>query len=169
MNRGFHDEATIVENDVMLMAYAHVGHDCHVAHHAVLVNSMMFGGHVQAGPYAFIGGGAGVHQFIRLGESAMIGGNARVAMDVPPFCMMVERNDLVGLNLVGLKRRGFDRDTIRELKTLYHAIFGAGGNRHERAESLLPQAKSGQARQFLEFVAAPTKRGLCQPRQKGAD
>jgi UDP-N-acetylglucosamine acyltransferase len=99
----------------------------------------------------------------------MIGGNARVSMDVPPFCMMAERNELVGLNLVGLRRRGFERETIRELKKLYQLIFGVEGRTRVLAQAALDDkvAQTPEGIHFLEFLAAKSSKGIIRPRGEG--
>ena len=97
---------TLVGADCFLMTGAHVAHDCVVGDKVVLANNVMLAGHVRIGAFAFVGGGAGFHQFTRVGESAMVGGLARISLDIPPYVMAAERDEVVGLNLVGLKRRG---------------------------------------------------------------
>lgn len=88
------------------MAGVHLGHDSQVGDNVVLANNVLLAGHVHVADRAFIGGGCAIHQFCRVGEGAMIGGLARITVDVPPFSMVAERDELAGLNIVGLKRRG---------------------------------------------------------------
>ena len=97
--------ATVIGEDCFLMANSHVGHDCRVADGVTLANNVMLAGHVEVGAGTFVGGGAGIHQFVRIGGRAMIGGNASISYDVPPFAMAAERNEVRGLNFVGLRRR----------------------------------------------------------------
>lgn len=156
---------TEIGDHAFLMANSHVGHDCRVGAHVILANGVLLAGRVTIGDHAFLGGGAGVHQFIRVGESAMVGGLSRISQDVPPFCLAAERNDLVGINLVGLRRRGFEREAIRDLKHLYHMVFGFAGRPRVLAAAALadgvPQSEIG--RQFLEFVAEESKKGVARP------
>ena len=161
---------TEIGNNVYLMANSHVGHDSVVGDHTILANGVLLAGRVSVGGHTFIGGGAAVHQHCRIGESAMLGGLTRVSQDVPPFCMMSERNDLIGLNLVGLQRRGFEREVIRELKRLYQLVFSVDGRPRVLAEGALKDgmAKSEQGRQFLEFMARKSAKGVMRPRN-GAD
>src|SRR5690606_19693427 len=122
------ENATVVGDEVLLMANSHVGHDSRIGARSVLVNNVMLGGHVDVGPYAVLGGGCGIHQFVRIGEGATIGGNAAISRYVPPFTMVVDRDRLTGLNSVGLRRRCFDATAVAELKRCYRAVYGDGGD-----------------------------------------
>ena len=101
------DQNTIIGDHCLLMAYSHVGHDCHVGNHCTLVNHVLLGGFVHVDDFAFLSGGSMVHQFVSIGESAFISGNTVITMHVPPFVTVLERNQLKNLNLIGLQRRGF--------------------------------------------------------------
>lgn len=167
INRSTHAGAeTLIGENCFLMANAHVGHDCAVANNVVLANNVMLAGHVGVGAFSFIGGGAGVHQFCRIGESAMVGGLTRLSRDVPCFAMVAERDELVGLNLVGLRRRGFSRESIAELKTLFRELFWRPGNVRERAAAILAgeRALAVEGRRFVEFLTGG-KRGFVQARR----
>lgn len=156
---------TVVGANCLLMAASHVGHDSHLNSNVILANNVMLAGHVSVGAFTFVGGGAGVHQFCRIGESVMISGLTRLSMDAAPYCMVSERNHLSGLNLVGLKRRKFDREAVVELKEAYRTIFGILGNQRKLAEQALTKGvKSEQARQFLEFFLSG-KRGFASPQR----
>jgi UDP-N-acetylglucosamine acyltransferase len=162
INRSIHaGQATVVGARCLLMANSHVGHDCVVHDDVVLANNVMLAGHVEVGSFTFIGGGAGVHQFARIGEGAMVAGLSRVTRDVAPFLMVAERDEVPGFNLVGLKRRGFPRAAILEIKAAYTHVF-AGGDPRALAASLLPEIQSAEARRFLEFFAGG-KRGFVRP------
>lgn len=160
---------TEVGDNCFLMANSHMGHDCTIGRNVILANGVLLAGHVTIGNYTFMGGAAAVHQFIRIGESAMVSGMSRVSQDVPPFCMVAERNELIGLNLVGLKRRGFEREAIKELKKLYHLVFGVEGRVRVLAEGALKDnmAKSDIGRQFLEFLSGESSKGVMRPRKGG--
>jgi len=169
VNRAVHaGGATVVGARCFLMANAHVGHDCAVGDDVVLANNVMLGGHVTVGSFTFVGGGAGVHQFVRIGEGVMVGGVARIAQDVPPFVMAAERNEVIGLNLIGLKRRGFGRDVIRELKTAFHDLYFTPGNIRDLAAGLLAgeSFKTAEARRFVAFFTEG-KRGFARARRAG--
>lgn len=163
LNRSIHaGKHTIVGARCFLMANVHVGHDCVVADDVVLANNTMLAGHVEVGSFTFIGGGAGVHQFVRIGEGVMVGGLTRLTKDVAPFLMVAERDEVPGFNVVGLKRRGFSRDAIRELKDCFREVFGGGDPRKLAAARLTAGVASAEARRFLEFFAAG-KRGFARP------
>jgi UDP-N-acetylglucosamine acyltransferase len=160
---------TEIGNHCYLMAESHVGHDCRIGRHVVLANAVLLAGKVSVGDRTFVGGSAAIHQYCRIGESAMVGGLARVSQDMPPYCIMAERNELVGLNLIGLQRSGVARETIRELKKLYQMVFGFEGRPRILAEGALRDgmAQSEEGRRFLEFVAMESKKGVMRPRKGG--
>ena len=169
LNRGIYaGKATIVGARCFLMANAHVGHDCEVADDVVLANNVMLAGHVSVGSFTFVGGGAGVHQFVRIGEGAMVAGLARITRDVAPFLMVAERDEVPGFNLVGLKRRGFPRAAIQEIKACYARVF-APGNPRDHATALLAEGvQSAEARRFVEFFLGG-KRGFVRPGASGGE
>lgn len=151
--------ATVVGNNCLLMACCHVAHDCGVGHDVIIANAVLLAGHVHVGDRAVLGGGAVFHQFVRVGEGAMVSGGSRCALDVPPFGLVAERDEIVGLNLVGLKRRGLPRETIRQLKAAYWAVYGAKGNLRELAARALESGAyvAPEARYFLEFFGGGTR------------
>ena len=170
INRSIHaDKATTVGARCFLMANSHVGHDSAVADDVVLANNVMLAGHVTVGRHTFLGGGAGFHQFCRIGESVIVSGLARIAQDIPPFTMAAERNEVIGLNLVGLKRRGFNRETIREIKEAFRAVYFTPGNIRNVARAALAGGafQTAEARQFLTFFTEG-KRGFARARRAGA-
>jgi UDP-N-acetylglucosamine acyltransferase len=159
---------TVVGENCFLMSGAHVAHDCAVGHNVVLANNALLAGHVNVGDFSFVGGGAAVHQFTRIGEGVMVGGLARITRDLAPFTIVAERDEVSGLNLVGLKRRGFSRDVIRELKEAFRLVYATPGNIRDLAARALASAKFGtaEARRFLEFFAAG-KRSFARPGRSG--
>lgn len=159
------DGRTAVGARCFLMAGAHVGHDCTVGDQVVLANNVLLAGFVSMGAHAFVGGGAAFHQFTRVGESAMVGGLARITLDIPPYVMAAERDEIVGLNLVGLKRRGLTREAVAELKEVFREVYFDGGNVRQRAQELLTRGvQSAEARVFLEFFAGG-RRGIARARR----
>lgn len=115
---------TRIGDENFLMAYAHVAHNCRIGSGVILVNAAQLAGYVEVGDHAFISGLVGVHQFVRIGAYAMIGGVARVVQDVPPFMLAAGIPlRVVGLNLVGLRRKGFTPDRIRPLKEAYRLLY----------------------------------------------
>lgn len=161
-------EATRVGNNCLLMAVSHVGHDCAVGDHVVMGNNVLLGGFVEIGNEAFLGGGAGVHQFCRVGRGVMFGGDSTATLDIPPFTMMSERNSLIGLNLVGLRRRGHDPAAVKVLKSCFHAVYGGGMSPGKTARQIL-EDRSGlpaEAVEFLRFfLDGKHQRGIARPRK----
>ncbi len=156
---------TVVGANCFLMAGAHVAHDCVVGDQAVLANNVLLAGHVRLGAFTFVGGGAAFHQFTRVGESAMVGGLARITLDIPPYIMAAERDEVVGLNLVGLKRRNVSREVVAELKSCFREVYFDGGNVRLRAQEVLARGvRSPEAKSFLEFFAGG-RRGVARARR----
>ena len=157
---------TKVGNDCLFMVATHVAHDCQIGNHVILANNATLAGHVVVEDYVVIGGLAAVHQFVRIGEHAMIGGMSGVENDVIPFgSVMGERAGLAGLNLIGLKRRGFDRETIHALRNLYKDVFeGAEGTLAERTTQALMSYQDIEAvKQVADFIQTDSKRQICVP------
>lgn len=156
---------TKIGDDCLLMIACHIAHDCRIGNHAIIVNNVLLGGHVEIGDYAVVGGGAAVHQFVRIGQHAMIGGMSGVEADVIPFGMVLgNRAHLAGLNLVGLKRRGFDRDEIHELRAAYRSLFGAEGTLQERLNKIEKDYPNNKiVREVVTFLQQDSSRGLCLP------
>lgn len=154
--------ATRVGNGCLFMVSSHVAHDCQVGDQVILANGVALGGHVVIEDHAIVGGLAGVHQFVRVGESALCAAGAMVSMDVPPFCTVAgDRARLHGLNLVGLRRRGFDTATLAALKRAYRLLFQVRGGRREALERVRATLGSVPAvARLVDFVAA-SERGVC--------
>lgn len=160
---------TKVGSHCLFMMSTHVAHDCQVGDHVILANNATLAGHVIVGNNVIIGGLAAVHQHVRIGEHAMIGGMSGVEHDVIPFgSVMGERASLAGLNLIGLKRRGFDRETIHALRNLYKDIFERGeGTVAERTQRAIDAASPNEAvQQVVQFIQGATSRQLCVPAAK---
>ena len=156
LNRSIHAGAfTTIGENCFLMAATHVAHDCTVGNHVVMANGALLAGHVSVGDHTFFGGVAAVHQFCRIGESVMVAGHAAVTRDVPHYVMVAERDDVIGFNVIGLKRRGFPRTALAELKAAYQAVYFTPGNiRDIAAHQLAAKAfESAEARHFLEFFS----------------
>ena len=133
VHRPTRDEGfTTVGDDCLLMAHSHVGHDCSVGNGVTIANNVMLAGHVEVGDGVFIGGGAGIHQFVRIGRNAMIGGNASVSYDVPPFSLVAERNEIRGLNLIGMRRQRLPPASTKDLKECFRAVFSRKQRRFSR-------------------------------------
>lgn len=152
----------------LLMACAHVAHDCILGNNIILANAAIVAGHVTIGDGAIIGGGSGVHQFVRIGAYAFLGGMSAVEKDVIPYGMVKgERASLEGLNLVGLKRRNVERDRIHALRHVFKDLFISGeGTLNERAARLKEQYTQPEAASLIDFVLTDTDRAFCIPRDK---
>lgn len=127
------DGYTKVGKECFLMANSHVAHDCVLGDFVRLTNGVLLGGHVTIGDHANLGGNAVVHQNLNLGEGVMIAGRAALNLDIPPFLLVSEHNRIHGLNLIGLKRRGFALSDISELKAAYRDILCKPGNPYQHA------------------------------------
>jgi UDP-N-acetylglucosamine acyltransferase len=153
---------TRIGSGCLFMVSSHVAHDCRVGDHVILANGAALGGHVQVDDYAIVGGLAGVHQFVRIGESALCAAGAMVSMDVPPFCTVAgDRARLRGLNLIGLKRRGFDSPTLGALRRAYRLLFQSASARREALTRVRAAfGKVPEVGRLLDFIAA-SQRGVC--------
>jgi UDP-N-acetylglucosamine acyltransferase len=156
---------TVVGDDNLLMNFCHVAHDCRIGSRAVLANGATLGGHVTVADHVIVGGLAAVHQFVRLGESAMAAGGAIVVQDVPPYCVAAgNRATLAGLNVEGLRRRGFAADVTRALRRAYRAVFRSGVPLRQAVETVRAELGSvAEVARFLDFVET-SKRGVCRVR-----
>ncbi|MFT8242727.1 acyl-ACP--UDP-N-acetylglucosamine O-acyltransferase [Roseomonas sp. BN140053] len=157
---------TRVGADCLIMACAHVGHDCTLADHVILANNVMLGGHVEIGDTVFVGGGAAVHQFVRIGRQSVIGGMSGVEADVIPYgACLGDRARLTGLNLIGLKRRGFDRARIHALRAAFRSLFAAEGVFSDRlAQARNRWGTDPAMAEILNFMAVQSRRGLMRAR-----
>jgi UDP-N-acetylglucosamine acyltransferase len=157
---------TRVGSHVMLAIGAHVAHDCIIGDYCLVMNHVLLGGHVVIGDHAVLGGGSAVHQFARIGKHAMIGGLSGVENDVIPFgTVMGNRARLEGLNILGMKRRGFNRDDIHAARHAYKALFlGDEGVMADRIALVKETYGSSIAVQdILAFIEGEGSRRLCRP------
>jgi UDP-N-acetylglucosamine acyltransferase len=161
---------TTVGDRCTFLANSHVGHDCRVGNNVICSNNVLLGGHCIVGDFVIFGGGAGVHQFSRIGHHAFVGGLAGVENDVIPYGMALgNRAGLAGLNVVGMKRLQFSREQIQSLRQAYRLLFSNEGTLAERIADVEQQAiaKDPYVREILTFIKAPSERSLCLPRQAG--
>ena len=161
---------TVVGNKCFFMASAHVAHDCKIGDNVTFANNATLGGHVEVGDHTFMGGLCGVHQFVRIGESVIVGGLTGVAFDVLPFTAIIgDRGTLVGLNRVGLKRRGFTPAQIQSVYKAYRAIFFGPGKIEQRTAAVAEQfAGDENVMRMVEFIRSAKSRRLTLPRRAGA-
>lgn len=159
---------TVVGKSCMLMVGAHVAHDCIVGDRVILVNNATLGGHVEIGENTIVGGLAAIHQFVRVGRDVMIGGMSGVENDVIPYGMVTgDRASLNGLNLVGMKRRGYERSDITALQDTYKKLFLDPGNFAERLDEVETEGKDcATVRDVLTFIQSESLRGLLHPKKK---
>jgi UDP-N-acetylglucosamine acyltransferase len=152
---------TSIGEDCLLLAYTHVAHNCRIGNGVTMSNLAQLAGQVVVEDYAGIGGMAGVHQDVRIGAYAFVGGMTRLTRDVPPY-FLAEGNpaDVHGLNSVGLRRRNFAAETIAELKNAYKLIYRSGNNLRQAIEALRTEVQTDAGRQLLAFLEAPSERGI---------
>ncbi len=155
------DRRTEIGNKNFLMSYIHVAHDCKLGDNIIMANNAAFGGHVTVGDHAVLGALVGIHQFVRIGAYAMLGGQSAIVLDVPPYVNATgNRAQLFGLNLVGLKRKGFSDAVINDLKKAYKIIFRSGLTLEEaiqKAAAEFPGCK--EVNYFIDFMRH-SKRGV---------
>ncbi len=161
---------TRVGDDGLFMVGAHVAHDCRVGNHVIFANNATLGGHVVVGNFAIIGGLAAVHQHCRIGAHAIIGGVSAVVQDVIPYGSATgDRARLIGLNVVGLRRRDFPRSEVQALRTAYRLLFAEEGTLSERLEDVARMyADNGPVMDIVAFIRADSTRAICQPKSGNA-
>lgn len=155
------ESTTVIGDDNYIMIGVHVAHNCQLGDNIVVCNNCSLAGYVAVGDGAFLSGGVVVHQFSKIGRLAMIGGNTRVNLDVPPFLLTSDFNVTAkGLNLVGLKRAGFGADAIRQLKQAYRILYRSGLPLNEALERIEQEITSREVREFVAFIR-DSERGIC--------
>ncbi len=162
LNRGTNArKKTVVGSDCLIMTYAHIAHDCLIGNYVIIENAVNLSGHVTVEDFAIIGGVVPVHQFVKIGQHSFIGGGSRVSKDVPPFIKAAgEPLRPVGLNLVGLRRRGFSIQTIAVLKKAYRILFRSNLNTSQAMERISNQLEQREEiRILLEFIVN-SQRGI---------
>ncbi len=152
------DSETTIGDHCLLMVNTHVAHDCRIGNHVIATNNVMLAGHVVVGDRAYLSGGVGVHQFCRIGPLAMVGGQAHIVKDVPPFVTIDGQSSyVVGLNQVGLRRAGFGQVTLLQLKEAYRLIYRSGLMWRDILRRLHENYAAGLAADFYPFLAATTR------------
>ena len=161
---------TIVGDRCFFLANSHVAHDCRVGSNVVMANSAMIAGHSRIGDFVTLGGGAGVHQLVRIGPHAFIGGMAAVESDVIPYGMVLgNRARLAGLNIIGLRRRGFSREQIHDLRRAYRLLFADEGTLVERIQDVAGEFSTHPTvHEILDFIREGGDRAICTPRDVSA-
>jgi UDP-N-acetylglucosamine acyltransferase len=158
--------ATVIGADCYFMAQSHVAHDCIVGDKAMLSQSAVIGGHVVMEEGAIVGGLSAVHQYVRIGKAAFIGGVTALVQDLIPYGLALGNHaELAGLNMVGLKRRGVPRDAIHRIRAAYRLLFEGEGVWEERLTRVAREfADSPQVMDIIDFIQADSRRPLCKPR-----
>lgn len=161
---------TTIGDKCTFLANSHVAHDCRVGNHVIFSNNVMLAGHCHVGDYAIIGGGAAVHQYCRVGAHSFVGGLSGVENDLIPYGIAIgNRARLAGMNIVGLKRRGFDRDAIHDIRRAYRLLFANEGTLQERVEDVAQEfASHPLVHEILDFIRDGGNRSICTPRDNEA-
>jgi UDP-N-acetylglucosamine acyltransferase len=149
---------TVVGDTNLFMGSVHIGHDTLIGNGSIFANGVAVAGHVSIGNFVTVGGLSGIHQFVRLGDLSFIGAGAMVSQDIPPFCMAQgDRASLVGLNKVGMQRRGYDDSAMTEIKQVYRELFVAKGQFRPKLERMRDQVSHEAARTLLDFIFASSR------------
>ncbi len=162
---------TKIGNNCLFMANSHVAHDCTIGNNVIVANSTAIAGHVMVGDFAIIGGLCGIHQFVRIGHHAMIGGMSGIDSDIIPYGQANgERASLMGLNLVGLKRRQFSKEKISILRSAYRLIFSPEGTLNERIEDAKKMfSEHNEVAEIVDFIKNSESRSICQPKNQSVN
>jgi UDP-N-acetylglucosamine acyltransferase len=157
---------TLIGDRCAFLANSHVGHDTKIGNGVILSNNVMLAGHVSVGDFVGLMGGAAVHQFCRIGSHAFVGGLSGVENDVIPYGMVLgNRAHLAGLNIVGMRRRGFSREEMHDLRRAYRLLFADEGTLKERLEDVAAEfAQHRLVHEVLDFIRDGGERALCTPR-----
>lgn len=151
---------TTLGDNNMLMINSHLAHDVKVGNNNNLANGVLVAGHVSIGSYCFLGGGAGFHQFIKIGDYALCQGNAAISKDIPPYSVAHGQNCLAGLNIIGLRRAGFDAAQRQEVKSAYSLLFKSGFSMTEALAESDKTDWSQRAALLIEAARTPSRKGI---------
>lgn len=163
MNPGMPDAGgkTVVGDNCLFLVNSHVAHDCILGNNIILSNNVMIAGHVEIGDNVIMGGGAGIHQFVRIGHHAFVGGVSNAKNDIIPFGMSDGvPGELVGLNVVGLRRAGYEKQQILDIRRFVKNVFESGGTFKDRLADIDPSQLSEVEKDVHDFITADSKRGF---------
>jgi UDP-N-acetylglucosamine acyltransferase len=160
--------STRIGDENFLMAGAHIGHNCEIGNNVIIANNCLLAGFVQVDDGAFLGGGSTFHQFMHIGRLVMVQGSSAFGRDLPPFVIAAERNSVFGVNVVGLRRAGFNAKDRDEIKAAFKLVYQSGLNIAQALEKAATMKFGVPGREFLDFVANAKKRGIC-PLKRRAD
>lgn len=152
---------TIVGDHCLLMAYSHIAHDCIIENHCIIANSVALAGHVTVGNFAILGGLSAVHQFVKIGGHAMISGGTLIRKDIPPYVKVAkEPASFIGINSIGLQRRGFDTNIINEIRNIYRKLFQSNQNISLAIKAIETEfSSSKEKKEIIDFIRT-SKRGI---------
>jgi UDP-N-acetylglucosamine acyltransferase len=163
------DTSTIIGNHNFFMVNSHIAHNCRIGDHVLLVNGALLGGHVEIRNRAIISGNCVVHQFVRIGELAMMRGGSSATKDVPPFCINDEMSWIRSVNLIGMRRNGFDTHRILAVKRAFKTIFRSGRRLEDSINDLEAHLElTADVRMLIDFIRG-TKRGIGSGRSRLAE
>jgi UDP-N-acetylglucosamine acyltransferase len=152
---------TSIGENCLIMAYVHIAHDCHIANNVILVNSVQLGGHVEIAEHAIIGGISAIHQFVKIGSYAMISGGSLVRKDVPPYIKVAkEPLSFIGINSIGLSRKGFSEEKILEIQNVYRTIFQSNLNYSQALEKIKKEFSESEERENIIHFISESERGI---------
>lgn len=152
---------TVIGKNCLIMAYVHIAHDCIVGDNCILVNNVNMGGHVVVGDFALIGGMSAVHQFVHIGAHAMVGGGGLVRKDVPPYVKAGrEPLSFVGINSIGLRRRGFTSEKINEIQDIYRILYQKGFNTTQALDIIEAELPASSERDEIILFIRNSSRGI---------
>jgi UDP-N-acetylglucosamine acyltransferase len=152
---------TIIGNNTLLMAYTHIAHDCIIGNNCILANAATLAGHIKIDDYAIVGGLSAVHQFVNIGEHVMISGGSLVRKDVPPYTKAArEPLSYVGINSIGLRRRGFTPEKIKEIQNIYRIIYLKGYNVSQAASIIEAEMPATSERDEILLFISKSSRGI---------
>ncbi len=161
---------TVVGHDNLLMAYVHIAHDCIVGNHCILANGATLAGHITIDDFAIIGGLSAIHQFVQIGSHVMISGGSLVRKDVPPYVKAAhEPLSYVGLNSVGLRRRGFSNEKIAEIQEIYRHLFVRGNSNSAALEIIAKEMAQTPERDIILSFVQKSTRGIMKGYKKDED
>jgi UDP-N-acetylglucosamine acyltransferase len=155
------ESSTTIGKNCFVMGYSHIGHNCEVGDNVKIANMAALSGHAVVGQGSFVSGYSLIHQFVRIGEYAMIAGGTRLSMDAPPFFMCGHENECLTVNVIGLRRAGFAKEEILELRNAYRALYRSGKTFRTAVEELAPTVQTPAGKRLVEFISTQSKRGIC--------
>lgn len=158
--------ATTIGDKNFLMVGAHIGHNCALANNVIVANNCLLAGHVRVDDQAFLGGGSTFHQNMRVGRLVMVQGSSAFGKDLPPFTLAAERNAIFGLNLIGIRRAGFNSEEREDIKAAFKLLYLSGLNLSQAIEAAAHANLGERGREFFAFVEEAKKRSVCPYRGK---